>query len=173
MNESNRLLWAGICFGLFAGTAGAQTITQNFRQTGNLIGASATVTGANYQANVNVSPGVPPGSNQEMYVVIWSVTAYGGSLPPIPPCVVPPPPPPLPPDMISITVSGFVAASALQRLPSGGLTVDLDIGKLQQQFVSSVQCINGACTQKCGTGDQAPDENIPGLCWELSADRRD
>lgn len=129
-----------------AAVAPAQTTTQTYRQTGNLLGASAYITGTNYQANVNISPTVPPGSKEEMYAVNWSVTVYGGNVVPPPVCVVPPNPPPPPVDAISTTVSGLVPASALQRGPSGALSVNLDIGKLQQQYVMSLQCLGGNCT---------------------------
>lgn len=145
MSKSKRLVWGCVCLGLAAGMALAQTTTQTYRQTGNLVGASATATGANYQANVNISPAALPGNNQEIYVVSWSTTIYGGSVPPPIPCMLPTDPPPLPPDLVSTTVSGLVPSSAIQRLPSGGLFVDLDIGKIQVQYVGSVQCMNAVC----------------------------
>jgi hypothetical protein len=63
MIRLERLIWGGVCLGLTVGVALAQTTTQTSRQTGNLVGASASVTGLNYQANVNISPVVMPGSN--------------------------------------------------------------------------------------------------------------
>lgn len=134
-----------VFLGLCAAVALAQTTTQTYRQTGNLVGASAYITGPNYQANVNISPAVAPGSNQEMYVVNWMVTVYGTNVVPPPVCVVPPTPPPPPADMVSTTVSGLVPASAIQRLASGALSVNLDIGKLQQQYANTMQCLGGVC----------------------------
>lgn len=64
-------------------------------------------------------------------------------MPPPLPCPVVPPP--LPPDLISTSAAALVPASAIQRLTSGGLSVDFDIGKVQLQFVASVQCIAGTC----------------------------
>jgi len=131
--------------GLCAAVALAQTTTQSYRQAGNLVGASAYITGTNYQANVNITPVVVSGSNQEMYAVNWTVTVYGGNVVPPPVCVIPPNPPPPPADAISTNVSGLVPASALQRLPSGALSVNLDIGTLQQQYVMTLQCVSGTC----------------------------
>ena len=146
MDKSKRLVWGFVCLGLAAGMALAQSTTQTYRQTGNLVGAFATATGVNYQANVNISPAVSPGNNQDIYVVNWSTTVYGGPIPLPLPCPPPTIPPPTPPDLVATFVSGLVPASAIQRLPSGGLSVDLDIGKLETlQFVGSVQCIGGVC----------------------------
>jgi hypothetical protein len=145
MKNLKRLVCGGLCIGLAAGMALAQTTTQTYRQTGNLVGASATATGANYQANVNISPAALPGNNQEIYMVNWSTTIYGGSVPPPVPCLLPTDPPPLPPDLVSTTASGLVPSSAIQRLPSGGLFVDLDIDKIQVQYFASVQCVNAVC----------------------------
>jgi hypothetical protein len=143
MSTSKRLVCGGVCLALAAWVAVAQTTTQTSRQTGNLVGADANTTGPNYQANVNITPAVLPGNIQEMYNVYWNTTIYGGAVPPPLPCPVVPPP--LPPDLISTSVAALVPASAIQRSASGGLSVDLDIGKVQLQFVASVQCIAGIC----------------------------
>ena len=127
---------------LSMGLALSQTTTQNYRQTGNLVGASASATGVNYQANVSISPAVLPANNHDIYLVNWSVTVYSG---PVPPPVPTNPPPPLP-DLVATFVTGLVPASTIQRLASGGLAVDLDISRLETlQFAGSVQCIGGAC----------------------------
>ena len=127
---------------LAAGLGLAQTTTQNYRQAGNLVGAFASATGVNYQANVTISPAVFPANNQDKYLVNWSVTVYSG---PLPPPVPTNPPPPLP-DLEATFVTGLVPASAIQRLPSGSLSVDLDIDRLETlQFAGSVRCISGAC----------------------------
>jgi len=143
MSISKRLVCGSIFAVLAAWVAVAQTTTQTFRQTGNLVGADASVSGPNYQANVNITPAVLPGNNQETYNVYWNTTVYGGAVPPPLPCPVVPPP--LPPDLISTSAVALVPASAIQRSNSGGLSVDLDIGKVQLQFVSSVQCIASVC----------------------------
>lgn len=143
MSISKRLVCGGMCLALAACVAVAQTTTQTFRQTGNLVGADANATGPNYQANVNITPAALPGNNQEMYNVYWNTTIYGGATPPPLPCPVVPPP--LPPDLISTSAAALVPASAIQRSTLGGLSVDFDIGKVQLQFVASVQCIAGIC----------------------------
>jgi hypothetical protein len=74
-----------------------------------------------------------------VYTVNWSTNVYSEPFPP-------PVPPPLPPDNIATFVAGLVSMSAIQRLSSGGLSLDLDIQKLDTlQFVGSVQCIAGVC----------------------------
>lgn len=146
MGRSKRLVWGAMCLGLAAGIACAQSITQTYEQTGNLVGASATATGANYQASVNISPAVIPGHKEEIYLVNWSTTVYGGPIPPPVPCPPPVEPPPPPPDLVATFVSGLVPASAIQRLPSGGLMVDLDIRNLETlNLVASVLCVGGVC----------------------------
>jgi hypothetical protein len=125
--------------------ASAQT-TQTYRQTGNLVGATANVSGASYQANVNISPAVlPENNNQELYWVYWSTTMYGGVVPP-PVCVLPTDPPPPQADMVSTGAGGFVPAWAIQRLPSGALSVDLDLNKMQHPTIWSQQCVSGICS---------------------------
>ena len=143
MSIEKRLACGGVCLALTAWVATAQTTTQTFRQTGNLVGADANVSGPNYQAFVNITPATLPGNNQDMYNVYWNTTIYGGAVPPPLPCPVVPPP--LPPDLISTSAAALVPASAIQRSASGGLSVDLDIGNVQ--FVGSVQCIAGVCNQ--------------------------
>jgi hypothetical protein len=118
--------------------------TQTFRQTGNLAGGSATVTGAAYQANVYISPAQVQNNGPEIYWVYWTNTIYGGAVPP-PVCVNPTDPPLLPPDMVSTTAAGFVPSSAIQRLPSGGLAVDLDLTKVQNPYIGSQRCVGGVC----------------------------
>ncbi len=146
MYRSAQLRWAFVCLNVAAAMASGQTITQTYRQTGNMVGASTATTGVNYQANVNISPATFPGKNQNMYVIYWSTTVYGGAVPQPVPCVAPTDPPPLPSDMVATYVSGLVPASAIERLPSGGLSVDLDIGKLETlQYAGSVRCAGGVC----------------------------
>lgn len=143
MSVSKRLACVGVCLALAAWVAIAQTVTQTSRQTGNLVGADANVTGPNYQANVNITPAALPGNNQEIYNVYWNTTIYGGAAPPPLPCPVVPPP--LPPDLISTSAAALVPASAIQRSAASGLSVDFDIGKTQLQFITAVQCIAGVC----------------------------
>ena len=143
MSISKQRIFGGVSVALTAWVAVAQTTTQTFRQTGNLVGAGANASGPNYQANVNVTPVALPGNNREMYNVYWNTTIYGGAVPSPLPCPVVPPP--LPPDLISTSAAALVPASAIQRLASGGLSVDFDMGKVQLQFVASVQCISGVC----------------------------
>jgi hypothetical protein len=143
MSMSKSLACGGICVALATWLAAAQTTTQTSQQTGNLVGADANASGPNYQANVGITPVVSPGTNQEMYNVYWTTTIYGEGAPPPLPCPVVPPPPP--PDLVSTSAAALVPVSAIQRSPSGGLSVDLDIGTVQLQFISSVQCIGGVC----------------------------
>jgi hypothetical protein len=143
MSMSKSLACGGIYVALATWLAAAQTTTQTFQQTGNLVGADTNASGPNYQANVAITPVVPPGTNQEMYNVYWTTTIHGEGAPPPLPCPVVPPP--LPPDLVSTSAAALVPASAIQRSPSGGLSVDLDIGTVQLQFFSSVQCIGGVC----------------------------
>lgn len=142
MRISKRLACGGMYLVVAACVAVAQTTTQTSRQTGNLLGADANVSGPNYQANVNITPATLPGNNQEVYNVYWNTTIYGGAVPPPLPCPVVPPP--LPPDLISTSATALVAASTIQR-SSGGVSVDFDIDTVQLQFVASVQCIAGIC----------------------------
>lgn len=140
MSIPKRLVCAVLCL---AWAAIAQTTTQAFRQTGNLVGADASVSGPTYQANVSITPAVLPGNNQEMYNVYWNTTIYGGAVPPPTPCPVVPPP--LPPDLTSTSAAALVPASAIRRSTSGLLSVDLEIGTVQLQFVSAVKCVGGTC----------------------------
>jgi len=71
-----------MCLAFAASVAVAQTTTQTFRQTENLLGADANTTGPNYQPNVNITPTALPGNNQEMYNAYWNTTIYGGAVPP-------------------------------------------------------------------------------------------
>jgi hypothetical protein len=143
MSLLKRSVCVSMGLALVAWVAIAQTTTQTSRQTGNLVGADANATGPTYQANVNITPAAQPGTNQEMYNVYWNTTIYGGVVPPPSPCPVVPPP--LSPDLISTLAVALVPASSIQRSTSGGLSVDLDIGKVQLQFVASVRCIAGVC----------------------------
>ena len=143
MSISKRLVRGGICLALAVWVADAQTTTQTFRQTGNLVGADANASGPNYQANVNITPATLPGINEERYNVYWNTTIYGGAVPPPLPCPVVPPP--LPPDLISTSAAALVPASAIHRSTSGGLSVDFDLGTVQLQFVAAVQCVAGVC----------------------------
>jgi hypothetical protein len=144
MANFQRLLAVGVCLGLAAGITLAQIPAQTYRQTGNLVGASAAATGADYQANVNISPAALP-NKEEMYVINWSTTVYGALPPPPIPCVLPPFPPP-PPDLVATSASAYVPASAVQRSPSGGISIDLDAGALNGHvFIGSVQCAGGCC----------------------------
>jgi hypothetical protein len=54
MAKITSFTWALVSLGLAAATAYAQTTTQTYRQTGNLVGASASVNGVNYTAYVNI-----------------------------------------------------------------------------------------------------------------------
>lgn len=137
MSISKRLVCGSICAVLAASVVVAQPTTQTIRMTGNLVGANASVSGPDYQAYVSISPEALPGNNQELYNVYWNVTVYA------PPGPVGPPP--NPPDMVSTSVNALVQASAIQSSKSGGLSVDLDIGKAQMVYSSSVQCIAGTC----------------------------
>jgi hypothetical protein len=144
VDRTNRLICGVFCLAI--GLASAQT-TQLYRQTGNLVGATAIVSGSSYQANVNISPAVLPGNNnQELYWVYWSTTIFGGAVPP-PVCILPTDPPPPPADMASIGAGGFVSAAAIRRLPSGALSVDLDLNKMQHPTIWSQQCVSGICSQ--------------------------
>jgi hypothetical protein len=143
MSISKRLVRGGICLALAALVAVAQTTTQTFRQTGNLVGADANASGPNYQANVNITSAALPGNNEERYSVYWNTTIYGGAVPP--PLQCPVVPPPLPPDLISTSAAALVPASAIQRSTSADLSVDFDIGKVQLQFFAAIQCIAGIC----------------------------
>jgi hypothetical protein len=143
MSMLKRLACGGMCLALAAWVAVAQTTTQTFRQTGNLVGADANASGPNCQTNVNIAPAALPGNNQEMYNVYWNTTIYGGAVPPPLPCPVVPPP--LPPYLISTSAAALVPASAIQRSALNGLSMDFDIGKVQLQFVASMQCIAGTC----------------------------
>jgi len=134
-----------ILLALAVGVALAQQpITQTYRQTGNLLGANAYILGANYQANVIISP-VQSKNGPDVYLVVWSSTIFAGPIPPPPP--PPPQPPPPPPDMRTVSVGGTVPASAIRQSPSGILSLDLDISKMESLMgVFGVECVNAICT---------------------------
>jgi hypothetical protein len=129
----NSAILLAICANLLA----AQVVTtMTSRQTGNLVGASASSSGTLFSANVNISPTTSP-KGGDAYLVSWSFISF----------MAPPPPAGPPPGLYSITASGLVPVSEIKSgFVPGALSVDLDISKLETKlFVGGTDCTSGPC----------------------------
>lgn len=109
----------------------------NYRQSGNLVGAMGFTNGANYSAAVNVSP-VIGDKGAESYLVSWTVVTF--TTPPTPGN-------PYPEGTWFATIIGVAPASEVKvSTPSGTLSIDLDISKLQTvQVAVGNNCITLPC----------------------------
>ena len=147
MNASRHFAVAVILPVVCATVAVPQTVTFSSRQDGNLVSAGTSVTGPNYNANLNLSPYISE-QGAEGYIVNWSTAIYGGLIPAAPVCVSPTtPPPPLPPLIAATNITGIVPRGAIKLSPARELSVDLEIPRLQTVLnASSIDCSAGPCT---------------------------